>query len=163
MDCFCGCGIKLARRLTEANLVASPVALELLAWDKVRSEGRLGADAADLESLIARGENSYQRLILLLHGEGRGTAVAEAEAWLEESKNERAGRPEIEEGGGIPLISRPKLRLGEADYEQLDRKHPSQSFSRTDGRLQRLVQLHAEGVLSDDEFRSAKERLVGGA
>lgn len=169
MDCFCGCSTKLPRRLVDANLLASSAALELLAWDKARAEGRLGADAAELESLIARGENSYQRLILLLHGEGRETAVTEIEAWLRESKNERAGRRDIEEGGAIPLISKRKLRLYEEDFEQLDRKHPSQSFSRGQtpqadvaGQLERLGNLHAEGVLSDEEFAAAKGRVLGG-
>ena len=177
MDCFCGCGTKLPRRLTDANLLASRFALELLAWDKARSDGRLGIDAVDLESLIARGENTYQRLLLLLHGEGRETTVAEAEAWLAESQAERAGRSDIEEGGAVPLISKRRLRLDEADYERLDRRHPSQSFSRLGpprqppareqegvdvaDQLERLGRLHADGVLSDEEFAAAKGRVLG--
>jgi hypothetical protein len=161
MDCFCGCGTKLPRRLTDANLLASRFALELLAWDKARADGRLGTDAVELESLIGRGENSYQRLLLLLHGEGRETAVAEAETWLAESKAQRAGRRDIEEGGSVPLVSKRRLRLDEEDFKRLDRKHPAQSFNRIDGRLQRLVQLHAEGILSDEELAAAKGRVTG--
>jgi hypothetical protein len=169
MDCFCGCGSKLPNRLTEANLLASRVALDLLAWDKARAQGRLGSQRAEFESLIARGENAYDRLILLLHGEGRDGTVAENEAWLEESFDERAGRRDMTTEGS--LFTRPKLLLGDEDYQVLDRRHPGQSFSAqaplepgvpTDvaDQLERLGRLHAEGILSDEEFAAAKDGVI---
>ncbi|HVO55869.1 MAG TPA: SHOCT domain-containing protein [Solirubrobacterales bacterium] len=171
MDCFCGCGAKLPSRLIDANLVAGRVALDLLAWDKVRSQGRLGADRVELESVIARGENCYGRLALLLHGEGRESSVKESEAWLTESFDHRVDRREMTTKGSI--LREPTLTLDETDYEALDRKQPGQSFSRTaepaavDGRsspdvadqLERLSRLHAEGVLSDEEFAAASRRV----
>lgn len=168
VDCFCGCETKLPARLVEANLLASRVALDLLAWDKVRAQGRLGAAAVEGESLIARGEGSYGRLLLLLHGEGRTESVKEAEAWLAESFEQRARRAEMTDKGG--LFTRPKLRLGEEDYEQLDRAHPGQSFSGrrpeaggdVAGQLERLGALHSEGVLTDEELAAAKARLLDG-
>ncbi len=170
VDCFCGCGTRVSSRSVDANLLASRVALELLAWDKARTRGGLGADAVELESLIARGEGCYRRILLLLHGDGAPDSVKEGEAWLAESFDHRAGRSELTEKGG--LFTRPKLRLGEDDYEQLDRAHPGQSFSGSArpetggvdlaGQLERLGALHAEGVLSDAEFAAAKARVVGG-
>jgi hypothetical protein len=54
----------------------------------------------------------------------------------------------------------------------LDRKHPERSFSgradapaapedETATQLARLRSLHAEGVLSDEEFAAAKQRVLG--
>ncbi len=173
MDCFCGCGTKVSRRLVDANMLASRVALELLAWDKARVQGRLGAAAPRLESMIARGENSYGRLLLLLHGDGGPAAFDEAEAWIKDAGEARAGRHDLEDKG--TLLSRPRLLLGEEDYELLDRVHPGQSYSRLGAeeappaaavpdvadQLERLGALHAEGVLSDEEFAAAKGRVVG--
>jgi hypothetical protein len=169
MDCFCGCGTRLPSRLTEVNLLASRMALELLAWDKARTGGRLGVDAPELESLISRGENAYQRLLLLLHDEGGPAAVDECEGWIKESFDQRLGRDEITDRGSF--FSRPKLRLGDDDYAVLDRRRPGQSFSRHSSakgpgadvadQLERLGRLHADGVLSDEEFAAAKGRVLG--
>lgn len=162
MECFCGCGTKVSRRAIDANLLASRLALELLAWDKARVEGRLGDQAAELESLIARGENCYRRAILVVHGEGRRSAVAEGDEWMQESLDHRATRKDMTEGRS--LFSKGKLRLDAHDYEHLDRAHPSQSFSRrgSPDQLERLARLHAEGVLSDEEFAAARDRVAGG-
>ena len=68
MECVCGCGRDLPKKLGDRNVAAAAVALELLAWDKNRAlpgpvpEGR--------EALIARGAECYQRLLASLHGEG---------------------------------------------------------------------------------------------
>jgi Short C-terminal domain len=190
MDCFCGCGTRISRRLVEPNLLAGQMALELLVWDKARAERRLGPEASELDSMIARGENAYERLLLLLHGDGRETTVGEVEAWMNEAERERFGRADMTDRGG--LVTRPKLILAEPDYARLDRIRPGRSFSGTPteaeapregtaaeqaprepaadgpaaavdvaGQLERLGALHAEGVLSDEEFAAAKSRVVG--
>ena len=187
MDCFCGCGTRIPRRLVDPNLLASRLALELMVWDKARAQHRLGPEAPALESMISRGENAYERLLLMLHGEGREATVDEVEAWLEEAERERFGRAEMTDKGG--LVRRPRLILGEEDYERLDRARPGRSFTGAEastdhvtgeetpaepkpagmpegadvaGQLERLRTLHAEGVLTDAEFAAAKARVIGG-
>jgi hypothetical protein len=170
MDCFCGCGKKLARRQVDANLQAGQIAVELLAWDKARSEGRLGSPAADDgERVLKRGADCYQRLLRGLHGEDAGYAVGEGEAWLAESERERLDRGYMTKRGNI-LTGGNKLLLTEEDLASLDRLHPERSFS-ADARapeggdglseeLSRLGALHAEGVLTDEEFAAAKSCVL---
>jgi hypothetical protein len=87
----------------------------------------------------------------------------------------------IEKGS---FLRGPKLRVTEEDIARLDRAHPERSFSATAtaavaaagrgsaaapdsdavdvaGQLERLGTLHADGVLTDEEFRAAKARVLG--
>lgn len=183
MDCFCGCGTRVTLKLMDANLLASRMALELLAWDKARAQGRLGVDVPRLESMIDRGENSYGRLLLLIHGEGGPGAYGAAQDWMREAAEARAGRVDMATKGSI--LTQPQLLLDEEDYAVLDRLHPGCSYSRLEDeasegggegdravpepspatdladQLERLGALHAEGVLDDDEFAAAKARVLG--
>lgn len=177
MDCFCGCGRKLGRRQTDLNLQASRTALELLAWDKSRAAGQLGTPAAgDAERLITRGADRYRRLLEALHGERDDYTLAEGEAWLAESADQRRNREYMTKKGGF--LRPDRLLLTGEDHARLDRLHPEQSFSgehgsrdRDDdgeddregdlaGQLERLGALHAEGALSDEEFAAAKSRVL---
>mgnify|MGYP000952187749 CR=1 FL=1 len=101
MECICGCGRKIRGRAADANLIASEVALELLAWDKARYEHRLGSEAAVLESLIERGAGCYRRLLLVIHGEQEPEHAAGAEPWLRESQEARLGREDMTDRGGF--------------------------------------------------------------
>jgi len=169
MDCFCGCGRKVRRRQVDLNLQAGRIALELLAWDKARFEGRLGQPAADDgERILRRGAERYQRLLRTLHGETDDFKLAEGEAWLEESLAGRRDRQYMTKRGGI--LTRDKLLLTEEDCDRVDRRHPELSFSGGTeapaggddpaGQLERLGALHAAGVLTDDEFSAAKSRVL---
>jgi hypothetical protein len=172
MDCVCGCGTRVSKKTVEANLVAGRVALDLLAWDKERADGQLGADAVELESLIARGANAYQRLLSMIHGGQASISDEEGEDWLEESFDLRVNRKRMTERGGI--LAKSKLRLTDDDYAVLDRRRPELSFSgdiagsgardATDadvaGQLERLGRLRAEGLLTEDEFNAAKARVL---
>jgi hypothetical protein len=162
MECFCGCGRRLRRRQTDANLQAARIALELLAWDKARFEGRLGPPAADdAERVMARGAERYRRLIESLHGERDDYTLAEGEDWLRESADQRRNRRYMTKRGG--LLTPDKLLLTEEDHERLDRLHPEQSFSagaREPDAFERLSALHAEGVLTDEEFAAARDRVL---
>lgn len=171
VDCFCGCGSKVPRKLTDANIFAGEVALELLAWDKARASDPRSSDAAAGDRLIAGGAGCYRRLLLTLHGERDTTSMQESEDWLRESRAERSNRSDMTEKGSF--LSKSKLRLTDRDFEQLDRLRPDLSFSgspadQTDSlnvdvasQLERLGALHAEGVLTDEEFAAAKDRVIG--
>ena len=173
MECVCGCGTRVERRLTDAHLQASAIALELLAWDKARSEGRIGNDAAEqVDGLVHRGALQYQRLLDAIHGERESAPVAEGESWLQESQALRRDRQSMTEKSWIRKGD--KLRLTDEEIAMLDRKHPELSFSGREpaaadvpprgdvaGQLERLRALHAEGVLSDEEFAAAKRRVLG--
>jgi len=159
MDCFCGCGDKLPGKVTEVNLEAANVALELLAWDKTRSANPISADVA---ALIDRGADCYGQILATLHGEPGPDPLPSSEAWLDDSFQARRENPEMTTKGS--LLHRPKLNLTEPDYARLDRKHPERSFS---GRppepaeqLKGLADLHAAGALTDEEFTAAKARLT---
>ncbi|MEZ5078447.1 MAG: SHOCT domain-containing protein [Solirubrobacterales bacterium] len=169
MDCFCGCGRKIRRRQTDLNLQASRIALELLAWDKARFDGRLGPPADDdAERVIGRGADRYRRLLETLHGERDDYGLDEGEAWLAESADNRRDREYMTKRGGF--LTRDRLLLTDEDHARINRLHPEQSFTGGTaapapgedpvGQLERLGALHAEGVLSDEEFAAAKSRLL---
>lgn len=174
MDCFCGCGTEVPRKLTAANLLAGEVAVDLLAWDKVRTSNHHAlADDADRERLIARGADRYRELISTLHGEARPDPMPAAEDWLQESFQARRAVPGMMTKGS--LLNRAKLNLDETDFARLDRARPEQSFSATAAQpagaepataanpveqLKGLNELHAAGVLTDEEFAEAKARVI---
>ena len=169
MNCSCGCGTKVRRQQIDLNLQASEIALELLAWDKARAAGKLGRPAADdAERVIERGADCYQRLILALHGEPGDCSLEEGKAWLRDSGDERREREYMTEKGGI--FAGDKLLLIDEDLKRLDRANPELSFTGrpepdTGGdivsRLERLGNLRAKGVISDEEFATAKARVLG--
>jgi hypothetical protein len=175
MDCVCGCGRDLHRKLADRNYIAAAVALELLAWDKNRAAEVTGPDGR--EALIARGADSYAWLISSLHGEVSADPDDAANAWLAEAAEMRAGRTDMTQrrllfGDGSPNLS-------EEDMARIDRRHPELTFTGTaapesapdaagpagsdpSDNLARLRLLHDDGVLTDAEFEAAKARLPEG-
>lgn len=175
MECVCGCGREISGiELTQRNVVAASIALELLAWDKNRASPTPGPDGR--EGLIARGADCYQRLLYSLHQEGGGDPDGDCEEWLSESHKMRAQRSDMNRkrffgrGAGSPNLS-------EYDIAQLDRRHPELSFTgkiesapAPNGdaaaeddlvdKLERLRTLRDDGVLTEDEFGAAKARLL---
>jgi hypothetical protein len=175
MECYCGCGRRVSRRLTDTNLRISEVALELLAWDKRRATSPMDpADFVETERLIDRGANFHRRLLAALHEELEEVSLVESEEWLVESRAHWKDREEMTERGGF--LRGPKLKLTKDDLARIDRVHPEHSFSASSpvpvevpaahgdagdpaGQLQRLRSLRAEGILTEDEFRAAAARL----
>ena len=99
----------------------------------------------------------------------------ESDEWLVESRARWHDRDEMTERGGF--LRGPKLKLTKDDLARIDRVHPERSFSastptpvqvpgtRDDpadpaGQLQRLRSLRAEGIVTEDEFRTAEARLL---
>jgi Short C-terminal domain len=175
MDCFCGCGTRVSRKLVDANLAAGKVALELLAWDKARATTRLGQpDATEVEAIVAGGADRYGDALKAIHGEPEAYSPAATEAWLAESFMARKDRREMTGKGSFLSVG--KLTLNDHDLAQLDRTHPDLSFSgaRPAGggggpdsagedpvaQLEGLRQLHAGGALTDAEFAAAKARVI---
>ncbi len=176
MECYCGCGRRVSRRLTDANLRIGEVTLELLAWDKRRSTSPMQPeDFVATERLIDRGANAHRRLLGALHEEFDGVSLDDSAEWLSESRTAWRDRDEMTERGGF--LRGPKLRLTKDDFARLDRIHPEHSFSGGDptpvaipgareegadaaGQLQRLRSLRAEGILTEEEFRAAESRLL---
>lgn len=177
MECVCGCGREIPKKLADRNFIAAAVAIELLAWDKNRALPGPGPEGR--EGLIARGVECYERLLYSLHGEGGGDPDPGCEAWLEESRAMRADRTDMTKrrflGGNGPNVSK-------EDMGRLDRRHPERSF--TGGgqaphaaeapavatamaaddlvaQLERLRTLRDDDVLTDEEFAAAKARLLG--
>jgi hypothetical protein len=180
MDCVCGCGRKIPKRLTDRNFTAAGVALELLAWDKNRALP--GAGPQGREGLIARGVECYEQLLYSLHEEGGGDPDPAADAWLAESGEMRADNSDMTKkrffGTSAPNVSR-------EDMARIDRRHPERSF--TGGtrdasseaareapapghsagdddlveKLERLRAMRDDDVLTEEEFAAAKARLLG--
>ena len=176
MECFCGCGIKVPRKLADAGILASQVGLELLAWDKARTTSPLSG-SAETESLIARGADCYQRLIAAIHGGEGPDPIPDSEDWLKDSFEARRDRRDMTTKGSI--LYGPKLNLTDVDYAVLNRARPELSFSaspseplepaaaepeRVDedpvAQLKGLKELHAAGALTDEEFAEAKARVI---
>ncbi|HEY2478924.1 MAG TPA: SHOCT domain-containing protein [Solirubrobacterales bacterium] len=178
MECVCGCGREIPKKFVDRNFIAAAVALELLTWDKNRAFPGPGPEGR--EGLIARGAECYERLLYSLHGEGGGDPDEGCNAWLNESTEMRADRPEMTKrklvGPGAPNLS-------PEDMERLDRRHPERSYTgggaaaRSSaaagtgpeiaaaddlvGKLERLRALRDDDVLTDEEFAAAKARLLG--
>src|ERR1700721_2350238 len=128
MECYCGCGRRVSRRLTDTNLRISEVALELLAWDKRRAMSPMDpADFVETERLIDRGANFHRRLLAALHEELEEVSLVESEEWLVESRAHWKDREEMTERGGF--LRGPKLKLTKDDLARIDRVHPEHSFS----------------------------------
>src|ERR1700761_4099575 len=175
MECVCGCGRDVPKKLAERNLLAAGVAVELLAWDKDRALPGPGSEGR--EGLIARGAECYEQLLYSLHGEGVGDPDKECTAWVRESTAMRAGRSDMTKrrllGGSAPNLSK-------EDMARLDRRDPERSFTgggKTGAsapavgagtadydlvdQLERLRALRDDDVLTDEEFAAAKARLLG--
>ncbi len=175
MECYCGCGRRVSRQLIDTNLRISEVALELLAWDKLRTMSPMAPDDfVETERLIDRGGNFHRRLLGALHEEFDGVSLEESAEWLAESRRRWRDSEEMTERRGF--LRGPKLRLTKDDLARLDRIHPEQSFSAappapvgapaardeatdTAGQRRRLRSLRAEGILTEEEFRAAEARL----
>lgn len=172
MDCVCGCGAKVPRSRFDANEVASQIALELLAWDKLRATNPpAAAEVEGGELLIEQGAGCYRRLLAAIHGEEPSDPVPEAGRWLQDASRRR--HPEMVDRGSF--FSPAKLRLSDGDIERIDRRRPELSFSRDappapDARpssepdpvrqLEALATLHSEGILTDQELAAAKARVT---
>lgn len=158
MECVCGCGRDIPKRLIDRNFIAAAVAIELLTWD--RNRALPGAGPEGREGLIARGVECYEQLLYSLHGEGSADPDPESNAWLEESRAMRESRSDMTKRrflrGSTANVSR-------EDMDRLDRRHPERSFTggREVAKLERLRALRDEDVLTDEEFTAAKERLLG--
>jgi hypothetical protein len=105
-----------------------------------------------------------------MHGEREVFSLDESDRWLAQSRSEWRDREEMIDKGSF--LRRPKLRLTEDDLGRLDRTHPERSFAGVQRaepgpdadiatQLERLGALRAEGVLTEEEFRDAKARVIG--
>ena len=181
MDCICGCGTRLGRELTDVNFRAGEVGLELLAWDKARmSLDPSCADAATVERIVAGGARCYQECLVALHGDLPIEPSAAADEWLAQSRRER--RTMARDRSFVP---KGKIKLSQDDFDRFDRHRPERSFTggrraavaerdrfepaapaaeRADedpvAQLNGLRELHAAGALTDEEFATAKARVI---
>jgi Short C-terminal domain len=182
MECFCGCGRKVPRKLIELNLRVGEMALELLAWSKALAAADPGSpDTLEIERLVDQGAGCYRRLLFTLHGERDiGSAMEESGEWMADSRATWRGRSEMTEKGSF--MRGPKLRFTDDDFKRLDRVRPERSFAEIPGsrpepesepdpgldaapdiagQLERLGALRSEGILTEEEFRAAKARVLG--
>jgi hypothetical protein len=156
------------------NVRVGEMAWELLAWDKYRTTGdREPTDAIETDRLVDRGAACCGLLLSTLHGERKMQSLRESDEWLQESRARWRTRSEMIDKGSF--FSGPKLRLTDEDVAHLDRVRPDRSFSATTkgrakegggavdvaSQLERLGALRAEGVLTEEEFRAAKARVLG--
>lgn len=171
MECFCGCGTKLSRGQVNLNLRAGEVAVELLAWSKALSTSDMRTpETFATQRLVDDGGDCFRHLLATMHGEREALSLDESDRWLARSRSEWRDREEMVEKGSF--MRRPKLRLTEEDLRRLDRTNPERSFvdvqpaePRPDAdiatQLERLGALRAEGILTEEEFRDAKARVIG--
>jgi hypothetical protein len=172
MECFCGCKRRIPKRLADVNIRLGETALDLLAWDRCRTLGELDSvDLSETDQLVIDGADCHRRLLAVAHGADDNDALAAADSWLGQSRARWATRPTMVERGSF--LGRRKLRLTEDDFARLDRVHPERSFSRTPrasaaridddvvDQLERLGAMREKGLLTAEEFQSAKSRLLG--
>jgi hypothetical protein len=127
VNCICGCGQQVGGDRFGLNLLASEVALELIAWDRARAL-RSPVAAEEIEAAILGGAPRYQELIAVVHDEVEpsGESESSARGWLRFSRDERH-RVHSEQ----PAVPKKRIRLSAEEEARVDRRHPERSFSGT--------------------------------
>jgi hypothetical protein len=143
VECVCGCGREVPRRLVPTNLVAFLLALELAEWDRFRVLMREGTgNPFGADDFITDGANCYQRSLAVLHGELFTSSAEETKRWMKFSRKER--KKLAKKTGGLIDGSKDVERTDER-LAYLDARQPETSYS-SDEAMERL---RAEGVLPD--------------
>jgi len=93
MECVCGCGTEIPKRLVPTNLVAGMLMFELAEWDRFRFLMR-GADNDEFEEnlihgFIEDGALCYQQSLFVLHGEAFTSSPRNTNKWLKFSRKSR--------------------------------------------------------------------------
>lgn len=92
MDCVCGCGTEVPRRLVPTNISAFFLALEIAEWDRLRTvlsiarEEPLSEDSPDF---LDDGMYCYQSFLGVLHGEALRSDHAAYKKWRKYSRKNR--------------------------------------------------------------------------
>jgi hypothetical protein len=144
LECVCGCGTEVPKRLMPTNLVAFIVMTELAEWDRFRfNMSQAGLDfeeSSPTNVFIDDGAFCYERSLRVLHGELLHSTPRDTKKWMKFSRKSRKKiakkYPGLIEGSKEVEIT-DELRF------QVDRQHPDRSYTGLDG----------------DEARQAAERM----
>jgi hypothetical protein len=143
VECICGCGTEVPRRLTPTNLIAFLLALELAEWDRFRVLTReITGKPFSADDFITDGANCYQRSLAVLHGELFTSSARETKRWMKFSRKERK---KLAKNTGLIDGSKDVERTDDR-LSYLDARQPERSYS-SDEAMERL---RAEGVLPQE-------------
>jgi hypothetical protein len=131
MDCVCGCGIELPRRLVPTNLIAFLLALEIAEWDRFRtllSEAGGGPPSEDTNRFVADGAYAYESCLDVLHGVAFKSDHRAIKRWRKYSQKHRKKIAKM----GAPIDGNRDVEQTEDRLAGLNRERPDQSYSGTE-------------------------------
>lgn len=155
MDCICGCGTKVPKRLVPTNLLAWLVALELAEWDKLRTMmgESTGQPFDNLNIFIDDGALCYERMLAVLHEQQLHSSPRDTKRWR---KFSRKRRKEIARETGL-IDGSKDVEFNEEMRGWLNLQAPWESYSAPEP----LEQLRAELADAQDAEASDDPAAAG--
>jgi hypothetical protein len=129
VECVCGCGTEIPKRLMPTNLVASMLLLELAEWDRSRYQmaqaGGEDFNADSLEDFIEDGALCYQRSLAVLHGYALHSTPRDTNKWM---KYSRKSRKKLSKRWGV-ISGEKQVPLDDEHLANLNREYPERSYT----------------------------------
>lgn len=133
MECLCGCGTEIPKRLIPTNLVAVIVMTELAEWDRFRfNMSQAGLDvegSSPINGFIDDGALCYSRSLQVLHGELLHSTPRDTKKWMKFSRKSRKkiakDYPGLIEGGK-------EVEVTDEFRAYVNRQHPDRSYTGMD-------------------------------
>ena len=151
MECVCGCGTDVPKRLVPTNLIAFLVAVELAEWDQFRTlmSESTGQPAENLDIFIDDGALCYERMLAVLHGQQLTSSPRDTKRWRKFSYKQRK---KIAKETGL-IDGRKDVELTDELREWLNIENPSESFSAPEplAKLRAQMAQVQEGASPDDD------------
>jgi hypothetical protein len=160
VECVCGCGTEIPKRLIPTNLVASMLMLELAEWDRFRfNAAKAGLDGFDVDALdgfIEDGGLCFQRSLLVLHGIALHSNPRDTKRWLKYSRKSRKG---LAKNFGV-IAGEKQVPLDDEHAAHLNREHPEWSYTGQPEAADSFYDPELEAEL--DEATESAEQLPAG-
>jgi len=130
MECVCGCGTDVPKRLIPTNLIAFFVMTELAEWDRYRFNlSQAGLDfeeSSPINDFIDDGALCYSRSLQVLHGELLHSTPRDTKKWM---KFSRKARKKIAKDYPGLIEGRKDIEITDEFRDHVNRRHPDRSYT----------------------------------
>lgn len=136
MECACGCGTDIPKRLVPTNLVTYLLLIELAEWDRFRFQLEIaGFDRSEnTDVFLDDGALCYDRSIEVLHGQALRSHPRDTNKWL---KFSRKSRKKLSKTFPGLIQGKKELEIDDELRFQLDRLDPGRSYTGLEGDARR--------------------------
>lgn len=126
MECLCGCGTGVPKRLVPTNIIAFLLALEIAEWDRFRVLMReaTGEGTESTDVFVSDGMFCYDRSLAVLHGQALHSTPRDTKKWMKFSRKQRkklAKKTGLIDGGKD--VEPTEDRLANLDLQQPDESY----------------------------------------